>query len=148
MARFRGCGLGLVALATVSVVDAPAQDMGSGMSGGVRGTLTIEVRPSEERGYPNLGVREGPAVDGKRHGRWILRGKDGAVGEGPYVDHWVKRYKDGNVAEGPYVDGKRHGTWVDRGLGRRGRDGACVSFEYSAGKFEFSAGKRDMGKDC
>ena len=64
-------------------------------------------------------VIEGPYVDDKRHGHWVLRTADGGVHEGPYVDgkqhgHWVLRTADGDVSEGPYVDGKRHGNWVLR----------------------------------
>ena len=69
--------------------------------------------------YADGSVHEGPYVDGKAHGRWVARGADGTVGKGPVVDgkqhgHWVVRQADGDVHEGPYVDGKRHGRWVAR----------------------------------
>ena len=35
-------------------------------------------------------------MDGKKHGRWVLR------------------FADGGVQEGSYVDGKNHGRWVFR----------------------------------
>jgi len=62
---------------------------------------------------------EGPMVDGKRHGDWVLRFADGDVWKGPYVDgkrhgDWVLRFADGDVWKGPYVDGKKHGNWVER----------------------------------
>ena len=62
---------------------------------------------------------EGPVVDGKRHGHWVLRSEDGSTHEGPFVDgkphgHWSERHADGDVYEGPAVDGKRHGDWVLR----------------------------------
>ena len=68
---------------------------------------------------PDGGVQEGPIVDGKEHGHWVLRFADGGVQEGPFVDgkkhgHWVLRVADGRVQEGPYVDGKQHGHWVLR----------------------------------
>ena len=64
-------------------------------------------------------VKEGRFVDGKRHGRWVLRWADGGVQEGEYVDgkkhgDWVFRYANGGVREGPFVDGKIHGKWVWR----------------------------------
>ena len=69
--------------------------------------------------FASGGVEEGPYVDGKRHGQWVLRKANGDVGEGPYVDgkehgQWVLRAANGDVGEGPYVDGKAHGQWVGR----------------------------------
>ena len=43
--------------------------------------------------------QEGPYVDGKEHGHWVIR----------WSIHW-----GGGVWEGPYVDGKWHGHWVER----------------------------------
>ncbi len=62
-------------------------------------------------------VWEGPFVDGKKHGNWVVRLADGTVAEGPFVDDkrhgdWVERFADGTVGKGPYVDDKRHGDWV------------------------------------
>ena len=61
----------------------------------------------------------GRLQDGKMHGHWVLRGADGTVAEGPYVEgkqngQWVLRDASGNVSEGPLVDGKKHGRWVFR----------------------------------
>ena len=39
--------------------------------------------------------KEGPYVNGKRHGQW--------------VEHW----EWGDIDEGPYVNGKKHGQWVE-----------------------------------
>ena len=73
---------------------------------------------------------EGPVVDGKAHGDWVLRWADGNTHEGPYVDgkengHWVIRAPDGLVTEGPFVDGKMHGPWTTIF-----QDGDCRIFEY------------------
>ena len=106
-----------------------------GVTGGVveRGTATIESGES---------VDEGPVVDGKRNGDWVLRRANGTEWEGPFVDgkmngdwvgdfgsgyvwegpfvdgkangHWVLRFADGTVWEGPFVDDKRNGHWVLR----------------------------------
>ena len=64
-------------------------------------------------------VLEGPYVDGRRHGHFVLRNPSGSFEEGPYVDgkrhgHWVAQLESGQVMEGPFVDGKRHGRWVSR----------------------------------
>ena len=60
----------------------------------------------------------GRLLEGKRHGQWVFRDKDGGVAEGSYVEgrrhgHWVYRTAGGRVQEGPYVEGKRHGRWVE-----------------------------------
>ena len=52
---------------------------------------------------------EGPYVEGKRHG------------------HWIWRLRDGTVWEGPYVDGEFHGLWVaqrskERNCWQKGED--------------------------
>ena len=78
-------------------------------------------------------VAEGPFVDGKRHGNWVLRTADGHVAEGPMVDgkmhgHWVLRTADGDVSEGPYVDDDQHGRWVYC------LDGVVVDVEYVDGE--------------
>ena len=52
-----------------------------------------------------VGVCEGPVVDGKRDGHWVIRTDKYDTAVGPAW--WV--------FEGPYVDGKRHGIWVERG---------------------------------
>lgn len=62
---------------------------------------------------------EGPYVDGKPHGPWIIRLADGRVLEGSLDGRvkqgsWVMRWADGSVMEGPYVDDKRHGRWTAR----------------------------------
>ena len=77
-------------------------------------------------------------MEGKRHGQWVWRDKDGSVEERFYVEgkkigsnanaevmeglmvngqmhgDWVWREADGDVEEGPYVEGQRHGQWVLR----------------------------------
>ncbi len=67
---------------------------------------------------PNMdgSIEEGPVVDGKRNGRWVIKEGD-VVWEGPYVDgkmngHWVITLPDGTVWEGEYVDDKESGLWV------------------------------------
>ena len=62
-----------------------------------------------------------------------LSADDGEVREGPYVDgekhgHWVTRWDDGSVSEGPYVDGTRHGKWISRYTG-----GSCYVGDWSYG---------------
>ena len=78
-------------------------------------------------------LEEGPYVEGKRHGRWVVRRTYGIdlptwkypsdyyqiiKQEGPYVGgrrhgDWIYYFPDGNVeAKGSYVDNKRHGKWV------------------------------------
>jgi len=63
-------------------------------------------------------VREGPYVDGKRHGHWVWRGADGEVmTERNYVDgveqgRMVVRYPDGTVRERNYVDDVLQGRGV------------------------------------
>ena len=77
---------------------------------------------------------EGPYVEGKRHGRWVVR-RDYSISlpgweglpdsgwmvikqEGPYVGgrrhgDWVYYFPDGSVeAKGSYVNNERHGSWV------------------------------------
>ena len=80
---------------------------------------------------------EGPMVDGKANGhwvmQWVMQNADDDVYEGPMVDgkangHWVFRLASGTVEEGPYVDGKRHGHWVVRNPG-----GHCYTIERVAG---------------
>ena len=49
-------------------------------------------------------------------GRGTLDWGNGNAGEGPFVDgklhgHWVVRLADGIVQEGSYLDGKLHGRW-------------------------------------
>ena len=96
-----------------------------GAIGGVveRGTATIETEDG--------GVYEGPVIDGKRNGDWVMRYADGTVGEGSYIDskqsgHWVFRYADGRVDEGPVVDHKRNGDWVVRYPDGRVEEGPYV----------------------
>ncbi|MCY4244025.1 MAG: hypothetical protein OXE47_01600 [Gammaproteobacteria bacterium] len=64
-------------------------------------------------------VAEGPVVDGKKHGHWVLRSADGLVAESPYVNgewhgYWVLQHANGGVSEGPFVDDKKHGEWAAR----------------------------------
>ena len=102
-------------------------------SGGKASGMGTEVRTYrnwEDKWTTSSG--EGPYVDGKPHGHWVVRYAGGTVGEGPYVDgerhgHWVLRW-DGGGAEGPFVNGKEHGHWVYRSA-----DGSCFNFEYSRG---------------
>ncbi len=77
------------------------------------------------------GVMEGPVVDGKMNGRWVIRLADGNVKEGPYVDSkgtgvWVYRFTNGNVAEGPIVNDKKNGRWVERWANGRVDEGSYV----------------------
>ena len=55
----------------------------------------------------------GCLLEGRRHGQWIFRDKDGGVAEGPYVEGKARPLghatRTGEYAEGPYVEGKRHG---------------------------------------
>jgi len=69
-----------------------------------RGTLTVTGGK-----YP--GEHVGAFVNGKHHGRWVMR--------------WAS----GFVQEGPFVNGKAHGRWV-----RRKPDGRCLTREMSAGE--------------
>ena len=71
-------------------------------------------------------------VDGKRHGRFVVRDKNGFIYvEGSYVDgkrqgKWIYRSeKNESVEEGSYVDGKRQGKWV-----KRYRDGIVGGGSY------------------
>lgn len=77
-------------------------------------------------------LEEGPYVEGKRHGRWVVRRSYGInlptqyssdynhiiKQEGPYVGDkkhgdWIHYFSDGNVeAKGSYVDNKKHGDWI------------------------------------
>ena len=84
---------------------------GSGdCSGGIvkSGTLAL---------YGGWGSSEGPYVDGKRNGHWVIRNTRGGVRKGPYVDgkrngYWEQRSGSSGSFKGPYVDGKRNGHWV------------------------------------
>ena len=68
-------------------------------------------------------VRQGPYVDGKKHGEWLYRYYwyfyRLNVEKGPYVNgmehgHWILRFDDGHTSEGPFVKGRMHGKWVGR----------------------------------
>ena len=65
-------------------------------------------------------VWEGPMVNGRRHGHWVICHANGRVSEGPYVDgqrhgHWVlRRSVMGSVEEGSFVDGKMQGRWLEK----------------------------------
>jgi len=77
-------------------------------------------------------VIEGPYVDGKQHGNWVIRYADGEVHEGPFVDgkkhgQWVLRFADGEVQEGPFWDGEKHGQW------KRTVEGVTFKIEYLYG---------------
>ena len=79
----------------------------------------------------DVATSTGQIRQGKYHGRWVVRGANGNVGEGPYVDgkrhgRWVWRYANGQVDEGPVVDGKRHGRWVVRGANGNVGEGPYV----------------------
>lgn len=59
-----------------------------------------------------------PYVKGKRHGQWVGLDADGNVSGGPFEKNqqhgqWVERFQDGSVHEGPRVYGKRHGQWIE-----------------------------------
>ena len=89
-----------------------------------RGTLTVKGDGV---------VAEGPVVDGKENGHWVVRWADGSVSEGPVVDgkgngRWVIRSASGQVDEGPMVDDKKNGRWVVRWA-----NGGCSMIEYSRG---------------
>ena len=78
-------------------------------------------------------------MEGKRHGQWVLRKKNGSVEHKYFVEgtivgnnaetgvmeegnlvngkrhgNWIMRKADGDVEEGPYVEGQRQGHWVYR----------------------------------
>ena len=73
-------------------------------------------------------LAEGPYVEGKRHGRWVVRHYYGIMHifpdwmiikqEGPYVGgwkhgDWVYYFPDGSVeAKGSYANDEKHGDWV------------------------------------
>ena len=68
---------------------------------------------------PNGEVHEGPYMDGKKHGDWVIRGANGKVEEGPFANsnlhvNWVVRGANGAVLEGPVMGGKDHSNWVLR----------------------------------
>ena len=74
---------------------------------------------------PDGSVWGGSYVEGKKHGRWVLRHAVDPNGvyledRGSYVNgkahgHWVRYHPNGTVqAEGSYVDGKKDGQWVYR----------------------------------
>ena len=93
--------------------------------------------------WKNGGGAEGPYVEGKRHGQWVVRLADGGVQEGPYVEgkrhgQWVVRLASGSVHEGPYVKGKMHGQWVVRGA-----DGTVHEGSYVEGKMHGQWVERD-----
>ena len=78
------------------------------------GTLTF-ARDGRKSAYTGL-IR-----GGKRHGHSIIviHTEDGDVSEGPFVDgrmhgRWVMRRANGAMQEGSYTDGKRQGHWVER----------------------------------
>ena len=76
---------------------------------------------------------EGPYVDGRMHGNWVIRYPDGGVDEGPYVDgrmhgNWVIRYADGRVEENLYVDGEL-ATEPVRSTPNRPSYYYCLAFE-------------------
>ena len=79
-------------------------------------------------------VLEGPYVDGKKQGDWVIRFANGNVWEGSYRDdkmhgRWVLRFADGKAGEGLYVDGKRHGHWVERSVNGTVWKGSYVNDE-------------------
>ena len=70
---------------------------------------------------------DGPYVDGKRHGRWELRGEGFYVGKSKENGSRLVLSKRGEW-DGPYVDGKRHGRWSLRSLA----SGSTVREEFYA----------------
>jgi len=78
-----------------------------------------------EHGIFDEDMFEGAYVDGKQHGRWVLRFADGWVEEGEYVNgkrhgYWVWRLTNVDreqsyvvtKKEGHFVDGEEHGEWL------------------------------------
>ena len=87
------------------------------------GTLTWYVLRNKdgERTKVKLQENTGLYLQGKRHGRWVYRNRNGVVREeGLYINgkkdgKWIKRRSGGDIAsEGTYVDGERDGQWVFR----------------------------------
>lgn len=77
---------------------------------------------------------EGPYVDGKKQGDWVIRFANGNVWQGSYRDdkmhgHWVLRIADGRVGEGPFVDDERHGYWVEHSANGTVWEGSYVDGE-------------------
>ena len=74
----------------------------------------------DESGLGNLASNPPSCyLDGKRHGAWTSRFKDGSIGEGEMRDnlqngHWVYRHPNGMVVEGSLVNDKPHGSWEVR----------------------------------
>lgn len=67
----------------------------------------------------NGAVATGPYVDGKKHGQWEFTTLDGLVETGPYENgrrngRWEFRSPDKRVSAGQFVDGKKHGRWETR----------------------------------
>ena len=87
--------------------------------------LAASQEPCQDTGQdPYPCVAEGPRVNGKPHGAWVLRYADGDVAEGSYVDgrrnaDWVIRRANGTVIDAPFADGK---TSRRLGLALRGRN--------------------------
>ena len=87
--------------------------------------LAASQEPCQDTGQdPYPCVAEGPRVNGKPHGAWVLRYADGDVAEGSYVDgrrnaDWVIRGANGTVIDAPFADGK---TSRRLGLALRGRN--------------------------
>ena len=88
--------------------DIGSAEAGTAGESAAEGTISRECPEEwwEEDGFSC----EGPMVDGKANGNWVMHSAD-------------------QVWEGPYVDGKRHGTWVVRYP-----EGGCSIYEYVAGE--------------
>jgi len=95
------------------------------------------------------GSYEGPRVDGKRHGHWVFRGKDGTELEGPMVygkmlGRWVVREPDGTVSEGEVSGGLKHGHWVFRYTDGVVAEGPMLG-ESEARSLGYSVSERNRG---
>ena len=101
--------------------DAPADTTGL-----LRGGKPVGYWVQTRAGF----VFEGPYVDARRHGRWVVRHPNGAVGGGQYVEgkqhgYWLIITKGGGVREGQYVEGEMQGRWV-----LRKADGTTITKTY------------------
>lgn len=63
-------------------------------------------------------MEQGPFVQGRQHGSWVVQEPDGDVAEGLLVDGrrqgiWTWWFANGNVKETPFVNGERNGTAIE-----------------------------------
>ena len=87
------------------------------------GKLQWSGDPPSESGRPGFEQEQiGSLKDGKKHGNWSegdFDGRHGSINEGPYVNgkrhgQWVLNFWGALIDKGPYVNGKKHGHWVER----------------------------------